>query len=38
MDVGLLMGLTLSVKAVPHAYKVVDELRKGVGPDVDGAG
>ncbi len=27
MDVGLLMGGTLSVKAVRHAYEVLEELR-----------
>ena len=35
MDVGLLMGGTLAVKAVRHAYEVLDELRGGGGPGAD---
>jgi len=37
MDVGLLMGGTLAVKAVRHAYEVLDELRAKGGPGVDRA-
>ncbi len=37
MDVGLLMGGTLSVKAVRHAYEVLEELRGGGEPGVDRA-
>ncbi len=38
MDVGLLMGGTLSVKAVRHAYEVLEELsaRHGAGADRPG--
>ncbi len=37
MDVGLLMGGTLSVKAVRHAYEVLGELRGEGGPSPDRA-
>ncbi len=32
MDVGLLMGGTLAVKSVRHAYEILDELRGASGP------
>ncbi len=35
MDVGLLMGGTLSVKAVRHAYEVLEELDGLRRPSVD---
>ncbi len=38
MDVGLLMGGTLSVKAVRHAYEVLEELGELHRPKVDNNG